>query len=94
MPRRASSLANTSRWQIEVKSPQPVLPAGRYLGKPLGAGAGPANEAGLQREAIREAGKRGITPLGFVNTRKHPETAELLRKHDGKTGAQLKAEGK
>ena len=52
-------------------------------------GPGPANEAGLQREAIREAGKRGITPLGFVNTRRHPETAALLRKHGVKPGEEL-----
>jgi len=26
--------------------------------------------------------------------RKHPETADLLRKHGGKTGEELKAEGK
>ena len=34
------------------------------------------------------------TPLDTAISRKHPETAELLRKHGGKTGEELKAEGK
>ena len=34
----------------------------------------------------------GTTPLGC--TIRHPETADLLRKHGGKTGEELKAEGK
>ena len=48
----------------------------------------------------------GVTPLdtaivgfafvarGEVIMHKHPETADLLRKHGGKTGEELKAEGK
>ena len=36
----------------------------------------------------------GKTPLDGANRRKHPETADLLRKHGGKTGEELKAEGK
>ena len=36
----------------------------------------------------------GITPLGGAIRRKHTETANLLRKHGGKTGEELKAEGK
>ena len=36
--------------------------------------------------------KRGETPLD--QAKRHPETAALLRKHGGKTGAELKAEGK
>jgi len=38
--------------------------------------------------------KRGRTPLGIAIARKHPETADLLRKRGGKTGEELKAEGK
>ena len=34
------------------------------------------------------------TPLDWAIFRKHPETVELLRKHGGKTGEELKAEGK
>ena len=36
----------------------------------------------------------GETPLDWTIKRKQPETADLLRKHGGKTGAELKAEGK
>jgi ankyrin repeat protein len=35
----------------------------------------------------------GETPLDLAISRKHPETADLLRKHGGKTGEELKAEG-
>ena len=35
---------------------------------------------------------RGKTPLDFAED--HPEIADLLRKHGGKTGEELKAEGK
>ena len=38
--------------------------------------------------------KQGLTPLDAANERNHPETADLLRKHGGKTGEELKAEGK
>ena len=34
------------------------------------------------------------TPLDFANRLKHTEIADLLRKHGGKTGEELKAEGK
>ncbi len=34
------------------------------------------------------------TPLDWAIRRKHPETADHLRKHGGKTGEELKAEGK
>ena len=34
------------------------------------------------------------TPLDKAIRRKHPETADLLRKHGGKTGEKLKAESK
>jgi len=32
--------------------------------------------------------------ISSLATLKHPETADLLRKHGGKTGEELKAEGK
>ena len=38
--------------------------------------------------------KRGETPLDLAIEENHPETADLLRKHSGKTGEELKAEGK
>jgi cytohesin len=38
--------------------------------------------------------KSGATPLGGAIRRKHSETADLLRKHGGKTGEELKAEEK
>jgi len=38
--------------------------------------------------------KNGTTPLDSAARFKHPETADLLRKHGGKTGEELKAEGK
>ena len=34
---------------------------------------------------------KGQTPLDMTN---HPELADLIRKHGGKTGAELKAAGK
>ena len=36
----------------------------------------------------------GYTPLDWAIFNKDTETADLLRKHGGKTGAELKAEGK
>ena len=36
----------------------------------------------------------GDTPLDWAIYYKEPETADLLRKHGGKTGEELKAEGK
>ncbi len=36
----------------------------------------------------------GDTPLDLTILRKQPEIADLLRKHGGKTGEELKAEGK
>ena len=37
---------------------------------------------------------KGMTPLDIVIELRHPETADLLRKHGGKTSEELKAEGK
>ena len=39
-------------------------------------------------------GQQGMTPLDLAIRRKRTETADLLRKHGGKTGEELKAEGK
>ena len=39
-------------------------------------------------------GYEGSTPLDNAIEFKHSETADLLRKHGGKTGEELKAEGK
>jgi len=39
---------------------------------------------------LNAKGDDGITPLDLA----HGETADLLRKHGGKTGEELKAEGK
>jgi len=36
----------------------------------------------------------GRTPLDLANEWKQKQTADLLRKHGGKTGEELKAEGK
>ena len=41
---------------------------------------------------VNAAMKNGHTALNW--TKLHPETAELLRKHGGKTGEELKGEGK
>ena len=38
--------------------------------------------------------KGGETPLDLTNLHPETETADLLRKHGGKTGKELKAEGK
>jgi ankyrin repeat protein len=38
--------------------------------------------------------ERGSTPLDLAIQVRNTETADLLRKHGGKTGAELKAEGK
>jgi ankyrin repeat protein len=37
---------------------------------------------------------KGKTPLNAANEENHTETANLLRKHGGKTGEELEAEGK
>ena len=43
---------------------------------------------------ILSGGNQGKTPLDVAIDFKHIETADLLRKHGGKTGDELKAEGK
>ena len=43
---------------------------------------------------IEEGGSyKGVTPLDLAISRKQTETTDLLRKHGGKTGEELKAEG-
>ena len=50
---------------------------------------------GVDVNAIIQSGSfEGMTPLDRAIKNKHPETADLLRKHGGKTGEELKAEGK
>jgi ankyrin repeat protein len=43
---------------------------------------------------VNAKGVEGWTPLDIAIELKQPETADLLRKHGGKTGEELKAEGK
>jgi hypothetical protein len=38
--------------------------------------------------------QKGKTAIDAANAGKQPEVADLLRKHGGKTGEELKAEGK
>ena len=47
--------------------------------------------AGADVNARDDVGK---TPLDWAATKSKKETADLLRKHGGKTGEELKAEGK
>ncbi len=45
-------------------------------------------------EIIQSGSFKGMTPLDRAERQKKPELADLLRKHGGKTGEELKAEGK
>jgi len=49
---------------------------------------------GAHLNAKDDLGKLGRTPLDWAISRNHIETADLLRKHGGKTGKELKGEGK
>ena len=52
-----------------------------------------AKEADLNAKVL--SGKyKDQTPLDIAIELQHPETADLLRKHGGKTGEELKAAGK
>jgi len=42
---------------------------------------------------VNAKAKDGVTPLDAATGLKHTETASILRKHGGKTGEELKAEG-
>ena len=46
----------------------------------------------INNDADMNAKSYDYTPLNWA--KRHPETADLLRKHGGKTGEELKAEGK
>ena len=48
----------------------------------------------INNDADMNAKSYGETPLDWAIFRNHPETADLLRKHGGKTGEELEAEGK
>ena len=43
---------------------------------------------------LNDGPHNGKTPLDAANETNQTETADLLRKHGGKTGEELKAEGK
>ena len=43
---------------------------------------------------LNDGPHNGKTPLDAANETNHPEVADLLRKHGGKTCRELKAEGK
>ena len=45
-------------------------------------------------DVYAKSGGNGTTPLDVAIKLNHTETADLLRKHGGKTGEELKAEGK
>ncbi len=45
-------------------------------------------------DVYAEGGGNGTTPLDMTIRLRRTETVDLLRKHGGKTGAELKAEGK
>ena len=46
------------------------------------------------KQEVNAKDEKGFTPLDYATIRKRTETADLLRKHGGKTGEELKAEGK
>jgi ankyrin repeat protein len=50
--------------------------------------------ADVNAKLVSDGPHKGKTPLNAANEANHPETADLLRKHGGKTADELKAEGK
>jgi ankyrin repeat protein len=52
-----------------------------------------ANGADVNAKVVSGA-KQGKTPLDAANETNYPKTADLIRKHGGKTSEELKAEGK
>ena len=70
---------------------------GTAFADPIHDAAAAGDLAAIQAELdkgvdVNAKTKRGETPLD--QAKRHPETAALLRKHGGKTGEELKAEGK
>ena len=53
-----------------------------------------AEGADVNAKLVGGGPHKGKTPLDAANETNHPETADLLRKHGGKKGKELKAEGK
>ena len=49
--------------------------------------------ADVNAKLVSDDPHKGKTPLNAANEANHPEIADLLRKHGGKTGEELKAEG-
>ena len=50
--------------------------------------------ADVNAKLVSDGPHKGKTPLNAANEANHPEVADLLRKHGGKTGEELKAEDK
>ena len=77
---------------------------GKYGETPLHRAAKSFMPSSISKEAVQLLIDKGAnvnakddfgrTPLDKAIIGKHPETADLLRKHGGKTGEELKAEGK
>ena len=90
----------------ETKPAEPVAEASQPEPPTAKAPDISIHEAAMQRnlEAVKQhiaAGAdvnakdvNGYTPLDWAIFNKDTETADLLRKHGGKTGEELKAEGK
>ena len=86
---------------------EPLIAAGADVNAKGGsAGSTPLHEAAWQGHketvelliakgaAVNEMDKDDSTPLDVAIRSDEPETTNLLRKHGGKTGEELKAEGK
>ena len=76
-----------------------VLLVGTASAGPIHDAAKTGDLAGVQAELDKGADvdakdRIGSTPLDYAVIKKQPEIADLLRKHGGKTGEELKAEGK
>jgi len=80
------------------------LAAGTYVNAKLKfLGSTPLHRVGTKEVAelliakgadVNAKDEDGETPLYYAIARQNPKTADLLRKHGGKTGEELKAEGK
>ena len=72
---------------------------GTAFADPIHDTAGNGELAGVQAEldkgvVVNAKDDDGKTPLDLTIKRKRTKAADLLRKHGGKTGEELKAEGK